>query len=692
MNFVTQKLLLNHRLACFMPVWLLLLAFSSSAVFADDDTPWEFNPYRVHCWVSIDPAFGWDEAKQSSLVSQISAAVDRSFGSAATVTAGLTPDAFVGDLLYSLEDLRLETLLGRELVIATSRKHPEGKEARTIESAIEKLGDVLCNATNIESFQNSLRANSEVAGFTTIADRLKPSSGLTADAEGLDPVAVSLANAEIPIAIVSRAMAKRNSKEIRVLPAIYPWHMQSILNRYDKIFAIVLNRADFGTSIQLREIDCLFRTVGLMHTETAIYDALINDRVASMCSQAIIPYARLETATASTAVVRVRAGGLIGESPNHPCFIGSGDVLRPTIRRDDRSGEPSLIQVVPWTFLVATEGKDAKFDCAIFSGIRGALQGRPNRRLYKLATLVKPTLESTDLKLKIAGPLGKIVPGSGVYRRTPGTEDLELIGRSDWRGIISIDYKSLPTVKYELPVDEKKAKDEATKSNAVANKTETSQSSPAASSEKPSSDNVASDETAAKDAEPTAEKSEGDAKKVETPPEPPKVPMGEIKANAPLYFYYIKNGNILLARLPVVTGLDELQVADLPDDSKRLEAEAFIKGLGSEILDIVARRQILKRKIELAISSKDYEEAKRLFIELQSVKDYESFSEDLNSIQRRILTSSAGQISVGTQRRIDKMFDDTRKQMQQHLQDTIVRELEVQLRGIENAAGASGNS
>ena len=63
-----------------------------------------------------------------------------------------------------------------------------------------------------------------------------------------------------------------------------------------------------------------------------------------------------------------------------------------------------------------------------------------------------------------------------------------------------------------------------------------------------------------------------------------------------LRLIYVKNGSHLLARLPIVPGhLTQLSV-ELPSDDKRLEAEAFVKGMESTVMDLVARREIVEEE------------------------------------------------------------------------------------------------
>ena len=61
--------------------------------------------------------------------------------------------------------------------------------------------------------------------------------------------------------------------------------------------------------------------------------------------------------------------------------------------------------------------------------------------------------------------------------------------------------------------------------------------------------------------------------------------------NDPLRVLLIKNGGVLLARLPIVPGLVPELTAEIPDDDPRLEAEGFITGLRENLVDLVTRRQ-----------------------------------------------------------------------------------------------------
>ena len=119
----------------------------------------------------------------------------------------------------------------------------------------------------------------------------------------------------------------------------------------------------------------------------------------------------------------------------------------------------------------------------------------------------------------------------------------------------------------------------------------------------------------------------------------------------------------------------------MPDDRRRLETEAFLKGLQGEILDLVIRRKVLESRIKQEIRKKDLVKAEKLLDELKRVKSFEKMSEQVEAIQRRALSQEQGSLLVGVSKRIDGMLDTTRILMQKYLQDSLVRTLENELSG-----------
>ena len=118
---------------------------------------------------------------------------------------------------------------------------------------------------------------------------------------------------------------------------------------------------------------------------------------------------------------------------------------------------------------------------------------------------------------------------------------------------------------------------------------------------------------------------------------------------------YVKNGGRILARLPVVPGHQSRLSAPLADDSRRLEAEGFLKGIQEQMVEITTRRRVLALRIRRAIEDRRFEKAEELLDEMRGLQS----RDDLNrKMRERQQSFSSNDRSI--QDRIDKMFRKTR--------------------------------
>jgi hypothetical protein len=152
------------------------------------------------------------------------------------------------------------------------------------------------------------------------------------------------------------------------------------------------------------------------------------------------PLVKIERVTDEQVTARLRAGGLIVD-PASPANIDQGQILRPVIRRNDRSGQPAKvggISAVPWTLLRVEARADSLLTCQLFSGYRGALPSRGGVRLERLGLLVSPRWESTRVVLESRGTTPKRLVGYDVYSRSPEQTEPELLGSTDSFGELDL--------------------------------------------------------------------------------------------------------------------------------------------------------------------------------------------------------------------------------------------------------------
>ncbi len=621
------------QLGQWLLVWLslvLALSFHRSPVSIADELPWEFDPYRFRLWLSVDPSLALDGEDHQRLLLAVSQQLELVYQATAQIDAETTPRSLFSSIMRDLDQLDIPQILDKEFILVVARNHPEAKEIRTLESLTQQLSQIEASPSNYEELQREMEPYTAEASWKAIAEKLVRAPDTHRE------FMKRLDEGQVVAAFIRRSELPSLGRSVRFIPARFPWQLDALLRSYDKIFAVSLRREAEIYRLQVREIDAVMRVVGpIVKAEAVIWEA-VPRAIAFASHQAFAPVARIEEADLKLAALRIRAGGLITQD-QHPAALNPGDVLQPYVRRDDRNGIPTLLQNIPWTYVAITSSDGIEATGAIYTGIRSPLAGRKNRRTQKICLRVRPQAPSTDLQLGLVRDPGTRLAGAEIYRRTPGLEDLAPVGRSDWRGIAAIDIQEPPLAAYEVPISGETATAEPMGL--------TPASPPAAVAEPP------------------------------TPPTPYR--KESIQLRAPLYIYYVKHGNTLLARLPMVTGNARLEKAELPDDRRRLEAEAFVKGVQGEILDVVARRQILAARIKQYAAENKIDQAKQTLEELRNEKGFDQMVESLNAIQRRILSTDRGPIPSIAQKRIDQMFDLTRQMMQRYLQDSLLRDMQV---------------
>ena len=149
------------------------------------------------------------------------------------------------------------------------------------------------------------------------------------------------------------------------------------------------------------------------------------------------------------------------------------------------------------------------------------------------------------------------------------------------------------------------------------------------------------------------------------------IPVG----STPVRILFIKSGNRVLAKLPVVPGLQGRIDVALRNDDARLEAEGFLLGVQESLVDLVARREILSIRIRGMIEKGRYDDAEPLLSELRRLPNREDF-ENLVTNRKQLLSTGDDQVQV----KIDKLFNDTRELFTKFLDPHRVQELQEQLR------------
>ena len=158
------------------------------------------------------------------------------------------------------------------------------------------------------------------------------------------------------------------------------------------------------------------------------------------------------------------------------------------------------------------------------------------------------------------------------------------------------------------------------------------------------------------------------------------VPPGE----SLLRVLLVRSGSELLARLPIVPGLQPEYTAEVADDDRRLQAEGSVNGLREQLIDLVTRREVLFARARTRIKAGKLDEAEKLIQQLQRLQKSEYELGRMLDLQRR----GARADDPGVQRKIDALFDDTQQLFQKYLAPKLIERLRGDLRNAR-AAGKS---
>ncbi len=124
----------------------------------------------------------------------------------------------------------------------------------------------------------------------------------------------------------------------------------------------------------------------------------------------------------------------------------------------------------------------------------------------------------------------------------------------------------------------------------------------------------------------------------------------------PLQLLYVRNGGRLLARLPVVAGLEPLLTAAVTDDDPRLLAEGHVKGLQNRVMDLVARRELYTARFRRHLQKKEFDQARALLEEFRGLENRSDLTRQLDQTAQRIKSPDRR-----VQAKIDQLFSDTRQ-------------------------------
>ncbi|QDS95984.1 hypothetical protein FF011L_47880 [Roseimaritima multifibrata] len=392
--------------------------------------------------------------------------------------------------------------------------------------------------------------------------------------------------------LIPRGMAAElDDPAPKIIPLDIAGLMGENFDNYDKIFIVRIDRQSIPIDVAVMEIDCVMRLPGPIVRKKVLNEQRLVAAIGEAMTASFGPIIRIEDAATKLITGRVRGAGLITD-PDSPAAIKVGDLLQPAVRKDDRQGDPLILEALDWAYLKVNKVDGAKLEMELFAGRAGGLQGRKNSRTHRLAFRIRPYYPNTVIRLHAQGKSDEPLQGYELYEKDLETNDMSFVGRTDWDGRLVLE-----------------------------------------------------------------------------------------KSDSPLRLMYVKNGGAVLARLPCVPGQDPIATADLMGDDPRLQAEAYIRGVQNAIIDLVALRELLSVRIRLRIEKGNVVEARELLESLREQPTYEILSTDMRNKRLELGAPSRQQTAM-----IDQLFKQTFDMLGKHIDERIIRQLEVDVANAEEKA------
>ncbi|MBN2024611.1 MAG: hypothetical protein JW809_17665 [Pirellulales bacterium] len=142
----------------------------------------------------------------------------------------------------------------------------------------------------------------------------------------------------------------------------------------------------------------------------------------------------------------------------------------------------------------------------------------------------------------------------------------------------------------------------------------------------------------------------------------------------PLRLLVVKSGASLLARLPVVPGLEPQLTADVPGDDERLQAEGYTTGVQEDLVDVVTRRQILIFRAEKLIDQEQYDKAEQLVEELRDLPKRDQMLRQLREQEEKFASADPR-----AKKKIEERFEETRRLLDRFLDTAPIEKLDREL-------------
>jgi hypothetical protein len=391
------------------------------------------------------------------------------------------------------------------------------------------------------------------------------------------------------------------------------------LPELDKIYAVSLQDRGGVFELQLVEFDTNARVRVLAASRKFRNLAMLSNQIVSCLQEVFSPISRIQyngMTDGKTASIEMRSAGLVPDvNQGSPILLQKGDVLRPVVRTNDRkTNAPAyngVIEVI-WTYMFVNEITTHQEKSLNATRSNGSVRGEV---VSTYTMLRNPLAARRNTSQQKYGLLVRPKSNSSLLKITAiGRDDYTLQGYNVFAKSPKID---------------------------LADESDT----------------------------PTIRIGQTDWRGgIEIDQD---IFAGQGKTK--LVVIYIKNGQRVLARLPIVPGYRPVETAALPNDDYRLQFEAFFVGLQNSVLDYTIQRKVYEIRIKHHVEDNEEKEARELLVELKKVPGIEELGQILATKEAGVQDNPLIDATIRPQ--IDRMFKQTRDLIGEFLQGDLLLEM-----------------
>jgi hypothetical protein len=155
------------------------------------------------------------------------------------------------------------------------------------------------------------------------------------------------------------------------------------------------------------------------------------------------------------------------------------------------------------------------------------------------------------------------------------------------------------------------------------------------------------------------------------------VPEGD-----PLRFLIVHSGQSILARLPLLPGVAPKLDVEVPNDRARLGVEGEVALLQSELIDIVATREVLFARTRAASKKQDWTSVDRFMQQLEQLPTLNQFQSRIDTLQLQAIYQAQQAKDRAAENRIKTLCETVTESAQKHLDPGRIAEFRGEMRAV----------